>query len=164
LADKFITKTFSMTDLLHEKAFLKQGAVSLVGKIGRNRGRWYRNVGLGIKTPKEAIEGTYIDKKCPFTGNVSVRGRIFRGVIISTKMTRTVIVRRDYLHYQRKYKRFEKRHRNIPAHSSPAFRLREGDQVTIAQTRPTSKTKRFTVVKLDRAAPSADGKKIFAGM
>jgi small subunit ribosomal protein S11e len=115
------------------------------------------------QTPKEAIEGTYIDKKCPFTGNVSVRGRVFRGVVVSTKMTRTVIVRRDYLHYQRKYKRFEKRHRNIPAHASPAFRLRDGDQVTIAQTRPTSKTKRFAVVKLDRAAPDADGKKIFTG-
>jgi hypothetical protein len=24
--------------------------------------------------------GTYIDKKCPFTGNVSIRGRILSGV------------------------------------------------------------------------------------
>lgn len=38
-----------MTDVLHEKAFRKQGAVSLIGKVGRNKGRWYRNVGLGIK-------------------------------------------------------------------------------------------------------------------
>jgi small subunit ribosomal protein S11e len=153
-----------MADIIHEKAFRSQGAVSLVGKVGRTKNRWFRQIGLGLKTPKEAIEGTYIDKKCPFTGNVSVRGRVFRGVVVSTKMTRTVIVRRDYLHYQRKYKRFEKRHRNIPAHASPAFRLRDGDQVTIAQTRPTSKTKRFTVVKLDRPAPGADGKKLFAGM
>lgn len=27
----------------------------------------------------QAIEGTYIDKKCPFTGNVSIRGRILSG-------------------------------------------------------------------------------------
>jgi small subunit ribosomal protein S11e len=40
--------------------------------------RYYKNVGLGFKTPKEAIEGTYIDKKCPFTGNVSIRGRIVK--------------------------------------------------------------------------------------
>ena len=32
------------------------------------------------------------------------------------------------------------------------------------QTRPTSKTKRFTVLKIDRAAPSEDGKKVFTGM
>lgn len=33
---------------------------------------------LGFKTPQSAIDGTYIDKKCPFTGNVSIRGRIFK--------------------------------------------------------------------------------------
>ncbi|KAJ7322781.1 30S ribosomal protein S11, chloroplastic [Desmophyllum pertusum] len=43
--------------------------------------RYVRNVGLGFKTPKEAIEGTYIDKKCPFTGNVSIRGRILTGIV-----------------------------------------------------------------------------------
>jgi hypothetical protein len=32
-----------------------------VGKAGR---RWYKDVGLGFKTPRTAIEGTYIDKKC----------------------------------------------------------------------------------------------------
>ena len=38
--------------------------------------RWYKNVGLGFKTPKEAIDGNYVDKKCPFTSDVSIRGRI----------------------------------------------------------------------------------------
>jgi hypothetical protein len=32
----------------------------------------------GIKTPREAIEGNYVDAKCPFTGNVSIRGRLFK--------------------------------------------------------------------------------------
>ena len=32
----------------------------------------------GFKTPQAAIEGTYVDKKCPFTSNVSIRGRIFK--------------------------------------------------------------------------------------
>ena len=43
------------------------------------------------------------DKKCPFTGNVSIRGRILTGRVVSTKMTRTIIIRRDYLHYIPKY-------------------------------------------------------------
>ena len=30
--------------------------------------RYYKNIGLGFKTPSEAIEGSYVDKKCPFTG------------------------------------------------------------------------------------------------
>ena len=38
-------------------------------------------------------------------------------------MMRTIVIRRDYLHYIRKYNRFEKRHKNISAHCSPCFRL-----------------------------------------
>lgn len=33
---------------------------------------------LGFKTPQTAIEGAYVDKKCPFTSDVSIRGRIFK--------------------------------------------------------------------------------------
>jgi len=51
--------------------------------------------------------GTYIDKKCPFTGNVSIRGRILAGTCHSAKMNRTIIVRRNYLHYVKKYQRQE---------------------------------------------------------
>lgn len=50
-------------------------------------------------------------------------------------MNRTIIVRRDYLHYIRKYNRYEKRHKNVAAHLSPAFRVNEGDQVTIGECR-----------------------------
>jgi small subunit ribosomal protein S11e len=82
--------------------------------VGRHRGlakkkigstRFVRSVGLGFKTPKAAVEGTYIDKKCPFTGGVSIRGRILKGVVISTKMARTIVIRRDYLRFVRKYRR-----------------------------------------------------------
>lgn len=40
---------------------------------------------LVIVPPKEAIEGTYIDKKCPFTSGVTIRGRILKGVVQSAK-------------------------------------------------------------------------------
>jgi small subunit ribosomal protein S11e len=33
---------------------------------------------VGFKTPAEAIEGSYVDKKCPFTSDVSIRGRILK--------------------------------------------------------------------------------------
>ena len=111
--------------------------------------RYFKNVGLGFNTPADAISSTYVDKKCPFTGDVAIRGRIIRGMVISTKMNRTIVMRRDYLHYIRKYQRYEKRHRNIPAHCSPAFkRIKEGDIVTIGQCRPLSKTVRFNVLKV----------------
>ena len=59
----------------------------------------------------------------------------YRGVVVSTKMTRTIIIRRDYLHLVRKYNRFEKRHQNTPVHCSPAFNVKEGDTVVAGQCR-----------------------------
>merc|ERR1712115_274878 len=94
-------------------------------------------------------DGTYVDNKCPFTSNVAIRGRILKGMCISAnKMKNTIVVRRDYLHYVKKYNRFEKRHRNIPAHCSPCFRVKEGDIITIGQCRPLSKTVLFNVLKV----------------
>ena len=57
------------------------------GKAGR---RWYKDVGLGFKTPKTAIEGSYIDKKCPFTGDVSIRGRILTGKVVVSGILRPI--------------------------------------------------------------------------
>ena len=98
--------------------------------------------------PSLFSSGTYIDKKCPFTGNVSIRGRILTGVVKSTKMKRTIIIRMNYLHYIRKYQRYEKRHTNIAAHISPCFRCQEGDTVVVGQCRPLSKTVRFNTLKV----------------
>lgn len=55
-------------------------------------------------------------------------------------MHRTIVIRREYLHYVPKYNRYEKRHKNLAAHVSPAFRVEEGDWVTVGQCRPLSKT------------------------
>lgn len=112
--------------------------------------------------PSDALlpPGNYIDHKCPFTGNISIRGRILVGKVKSTKMTRTLVLRRDYLHYIRKYQRYEKRHTNIAAHISPAFRASEGDTVIVGQCRPLSKTVRFNVLRVVPAG--SNGKKGFA--
>mmetsp|Transcript_14165 Transcript_14165/g.20733 ORF Transcript_14165/g.20733 Transcript_14165/m.20733 type:complete len:170 (+) Transcript_14165:99-608(+) len=150
----------------HEKAYQAQDAVFIARKraVSNRRQkpmRFTRNVGLGIRTPATAIEGNYVDKKCPFTGNVSIRGRILKGLVISTKMKNTIIVRRDYLHYITKYRRFEKRHKNIAVHCSPAFSIKDGDVVTIGQCRPLSKTVRFNVVGHEPAVNAQAGKKTF---
>ena len=87
----------------HEKAYQSQDAIFVARKRNVNAKkvkpmRWVKNVGLGIKTPDAAIEGTYVDKKCPFTGNVSIRGKMLKCLVISTKITSTIVVPRDYLH------------------------------------------------------------------
>lgn len=63
-------------------------------------------------------------------------------------MNRTIIIRRDYLHFIPKYRRYEKRHKNLAVHCSPAFRVEVGDQVTVGQCRPLSKTVRFNVLRV----------------
>merc|ERR1712201_18687 len=84
--------------------------------------------------------GAYVDKKCPFTGDVLIRGRILTGVVRKMKMQRTIIIRRDYLHFIKKYGRFEKRHTNMAVHLSPCFRDVElGDLVTVGECRPPPK-------------------------
>uniref|UniRef100_A0A8C5CMD1 Small ribosomal subunit protein uS17 n=1 Tax=Gadus morhua TaxID=8049 RepID=A0A8C5CMD1_GADMO len=106
--------------------------------------RYYKNVGLGFRTPREV--------KCLY-GHVSIRDRILSGVVIKMKMQRTIVIRRDYLHYIRKYNRFEKRHKNMSVHLSPAFRdVRVGDIVIVGECRPLSKTVRFNVLKVTKAA------------
>ncbi|KAL0447308.1 UNVERIFIED_CONTAM: Ubiquitin-like domain-containing protein CIP73 [Sesamum latifolium] len=168
-----LTPTPELTTMAEqtEKAFLKQPKVFLCSKKsgkgkapGKGGNRYWKSIGLGFKTPREAVEGTYIDKKCPFTGDVSIRGRILAGTCHSAKMVRTIIVRRNYLHWVKKYQRYEKRHSNIPAHISPCFRVKEGDHVIIGQCRPLSKTVRFNVLKVIPAGSSGRGKKAFTGM
>ncbi|KAG0176211.1 hypothetical protein DFQ28_005867 [Apophysomyces sp. BC1034] len=140
-----------------EKAYQKQVGIFQNSKIASKRNqRWFKDVGLGFKTPYAAKYGSYIDKKCPWVGEVNIQGRILTGVVVSNKMKRTIVVRRDYLHYVPKYHRYEKRHKNISAHLSPAFELVEaGDLVTIGQCRPLSKTVRFNVLKVQKAKSSS---------
>ncbi|KIM85176.1 hypothetical protein PILCRDRAFT_817169 [Piloderma croceum F 1598] len=66
-------------------------------------------------------------------------------------MTRTIVIRRDYLHYIPKYNRYEKRHKNMAVHVSPAFRVELGDVVTVGQCRPLSKTVRFNVLRVSKS-------------
>jgi small subunit ribosomal protein S11e len=159
-----VTKEYKECDQ-YEKAYQKQDAIFVARKKSATAAkakamRFVKSIGLGIKTPAAATEGNYVDKKCPFTSNVSIRGRVLKGLVISTKMKRTVVVRRDYLHYITKYRRFEKRHTNTAVHCSPAFTVKEGDIVTIGQCRPLSKTIRFNVVAHEPQRVIA-GKKTF---
>ena len=168
-ASHLFSPPLSRVCVQNQRAFQKQdnifvGKKRILGskKPGIRETRYYKPVGLGIKTPRAAIEGTYVDKKCPWTGKVNIRGKMMTGVIRTTKMKNTVIIRKDYLHYIKKYNRFEKRHKNTPVHVSPAFRVKQGDEILAGQCRPISKTVRFNMLKIIRAA--GGDKKAFAAM
>jgi small subunit ribosomal protein S11e len=157
-----------------ERAFLKQPHIFQNPKVaGKTKEkRWYKDVGLGFKTPKEAIEGTYIGNSNSPTILISRQKMSFHWSNLhpwtyplrhcclrqnapyhhNSVFTFWVLAKcsRDYLHYVKKYNRYEKRHKNLAAHVSPCFRIKEGDQVTVGQCRPLSKTVRFNVLKINR--------------
>ena len=103
---------------------------------------------IGLDVPAPATECT--DVNCPFHGSLPVRGQVITGKVVSDRMKGTVVVAREYLQYIRKYNRYEKRTSKIHAHNPPCLGAREGDEVTIAECRPLSKTKAFVVVEVTR--------------
>ncbi len=102
-----------------------------------------KNIGIPVKLPTRECS----DPECPFHGHLKVRGIILTGTVYKRKMNKTVIVRREYLHYIRKYKRYERRRSNIPAHLPACIEVKEGDKVKIAECRPISKTVSFVVIE-----------------
>jgi len=87
------------------------------------------------------------DRNCPFHGILSTRGRAVEGTVVSDKMNKTVVVRRDIIKYLPKFKRYERRRSHISAHNPPCINVKENDRVRIAECRPISKTVSFVVVQ-----------------
>ena len=100
-------------------------------------------IGLNVTEP----EGTCSDEDCPFHGNLSVRGQVLEGEVASTDMEKTVVVEREYDVFVPKYDRYMKRRSRVPAHAPECFDIEVGDTVSIAETRPLSKTKSHVVVE-----------------
>jgi small subunit ribosomal protein S17 len=98
---------------------------------------------FSLKKPRKTCD----DRNCPFHGTLSTRGRVMDGVVVSAKMDKTVVVRRDYLKYVPKFKRYERRHGHIPAHTPPCLDVKAGSRVKIVECRPISKTVSFVVVE-----------------
>jgi small subunit ribosomal protein S17 len=106
-----------------------------------------RNIGIeGLEPPKKECN----DKKCPWHGNVKVRGGIFEGKIVSIRPQRTAIIEREYFHYLPKYERYERRHSKLYAHLPPCIDASIGETVVIGETRKLSKTKAFVVLQVKK--------------
>ncbi len=102
-----------------------------------------RDIGLDVKPPK----GVCNSSKCPFHGTLSVRGRVFKGVVVSDKAKNTVTVQWEYFHYVPKYERYERKKTKILAHNPDCINAKKGDIVKIAECRPLSKRKSFVVIE-----------------
>ncbi len=98
---------------------------------------------MSFKAPRR----TCTDRNCPFHGILSVRGRVLDGVVVSSKMDKTVVVRCNYLHYVPKVLRYERRHSRVRCHNPPCINAKEGNLVRVGECRPISKTVSFVVVE-----------------
>jgi small subunit ribosomal protein S17 len=103
-----------------------------------------KNIGIKIKLPQKKCE----DNNCPFHGNLKCRGKIFTGVVISTKMQKTLTIEFERRAYLPKYERYEKKRTRIKAHNPDCVNAKDGDMVKISECRPLSKTKNFVVIEI----------------
>ncbi|MCK5459376.1 MAG: 30S ribosomal protein S17, partial [Thermoplasmatales archaeon] len=76
-----------------------------------------------------------------------VRGQIITGEVVSRKMQESISVKREFMHYVKKYERYEKRTSTYHAHCPPCIKLKAGDNVRIAECRPLSKTVSFVAIE-----------------
>lgn len=74
-----------------------------------------------------------------------------RGVVVSNRMDKTVVVSVERIVLHPKYKKYLKRRTRVKAHDE-RNECRVGDQVVIVESRPLSRDKRWRVSKiLERA-------------
>jgi len=76
----------------------------------------------------------------------------FTGVVVSDKMNKTRIVKVERVVRHRFYEKVMKLNSKFSAHDETNS-SHEGDQVEIMSTRPLSKTKRWRIVRVIKAAP-----------
>jgi|SRR5579875_890996 len=102
-----------------------------------------RNIGLEVKAPERTCE----DEDCPFHGSLRIRGKLLTGRVVSVSAKNLAVVQRESFQYNKKYMRYLKKRNKVHAHLPPCFELALGENVTVAECRPISKTVSFVVVQ-----------------
>lgn len=77
-------------------------------------------------------------------------GKTFTGIVVSDKMTNTIVVSLSYTYRHPKYNKIVKQNKKL--YSENNLGAKTGDTVLIRETRPLSKLKRFTTVEITKQA------------
>ena len=105
-----------------------------------------KNIGLPVKEPKkEAVEN---EKNNPFNGSLSIRGKLFEGIVINAKAKGTAVIQKESPIYFKKFKRFGRSKNKIHAHIPSNLNVQKGDHVVAAECRPISKSVSFVIVEV----------------
>lgn len=102
-----------------------------------------KNIGIDVKPPK--VECT--DKKCPFHGSLSVRGKVIKGIIVSKDIHTSATIESERTIFIKKYERYLKKRSRIRVHNPPCINAQIGDEVKAMECHPLSKTKHFVIVE-----------------
>ena len=105
-----------------------------------------RNIGLPVKEPKE--KPLKNEKSNPFNGSLTIRGKLFEGIVINAKAKRTAVIQKESLIYFEKFKRFGRSKNKIHAHIPSNLNVQKGDRVTAAECRPISKSVSYVIVEV----------------
>ena len=105
-------------------------------------------IGYNVEDFPKKADSVKEDKKCPFYGDVAIRGKTFVGVVVSDSMNKTVKVQWENAVKSTKYNRYLKTRTKVAAHNPEVINAKVGDKVLIGETRPLSKTKHFAVLKI----------------
>ena len=88
------------------------------------------------------------DIKCPVHGSLKTHRFRLKGIVVSDKAEKTVVVKREYSTFLNKYERSLRNISRIHAYNPKCINAKIGDEVVIARTRRLSKTKSFVVIEI----------------
>ena len=88
------------------------------------------------------------EKNNPFNGSLTIRGKLFEGIVINAKAKRTAVIQKESLIYFEKFKRYGRSKNKIHAHIPSNLNVQKGDYVVAAECRPISKSVSFVIVEV----------------
>jgi len=106
-----------------------------------------RNIGIPVKkSTKPPLSG---EKNNPFNGTLSIRGKLFEGIIVNAKAKHTVTIeKKSFINFS-KFKRYGRSKNRIHAHVPSNLDVKEGDRVIAAECRPVSKSVSFVIIEVN---------------
>ena len=106
-----------------------------------------RNIGISVKkSTKSPING---EKNNPFNGSLSIRGKLFEGIVVNAKAKHTVTIEKKSFINFTKFRRYGRSKNRIHAHVPSNLDVGEGDHVIAAECRPISKSVSFVVIEVN---------------
>ena len=106
-----------------------------------------KNIGISVK--KSTRSPTNDEKNNPFNGSLSIRGKLFEGIVVNAKAKHTVTIeKKSFINFS-KFRRYGRSKNRIHAHVPSNLDIEEGERVIAAECRPISKSVSFVIIEVN---------------